>query len=267
MLQAENHSIEIDGGTLDFIAFGSGEKALVMLPGLGDGIKTVKNAARSFALLYRTFAKAYRVYVFSRRNDLPACFSIRDMACDQARVMMALGIGNAHILGVSQGGMIALQLAAEYPALVDKLVLANTAAGATDAARRVIGGWIALAERDDYPALFLDMAEKTYSQRKLKTYRPLCPLLAAVTKPQSYNRFITQANACLSFDARAQLGCIGAPTLVIGGGEDQIVGKDAARELAAGIEGSTLYIYPSLGHGVYEEAPDFHARVLDFLEG
>ena len=42
--------------------------------------------------------------------------------------MQALGIATAHIVGLSQGGAIALQLALENPELVDKLVLVDSAA-------------------------------------------------------------------------------------------------------------------------------------------
>jgi pimeloyl-ACP methyl ester carboxylesterase len=48
---------------------------------------------------------------------------------DAAAVMGALGIERAHIFGVSMGGMIAQQMALDYPETVEKLVLACTWAG------------------------------------------------------------------------------------------------------------------------------------------
>ena len=56
----------------EYIRFGAGKRNLIMLPGLGDGLKTVGGTALPMALMYRMFAKDFTVYMFSRREDLPA---------------------------------------------------------------------------------------------------------------------------------------------------------------------------------------------------
>ncbi len=63
----------------------------------------------------------------------------------------------------------------------------------------------------------------------------------------------------------AALGRIGCPALVVGGGRDQVVGAEAAGVLAEHLSQSRLWIYPELGHGLYEEAADLPARVLAFV--
>ena len=50
----------------------------------------------------------------------------------------------------------------------------------------------------------------------------------------------------------------------IGGTYDRIVTGAASEEIAAKIPGSSLVLYEGLGHGLYEEAPDFITRVADF---
>ena len=67
---AKNGNIKIENTTMDYISFGNGNKNLVMIAGLGDGLKTVKGLATPFALMYRNYAKDYKVYVFSRKNQL-----------------------------------------------------------------------------------------------------------------------------------------------------------------------------------------------------
>ena len=52
--------------------------------------------------------------------------------------------------------------------------------------------------------------------------------------------------------------------LVIGGTDDRIVTGQASEEMTERIPGSELYMYEGLGHGLYEEAPDFLTRVADF---
>ncbi len=260
----KNGTVPLGDGGMDYAAFGTGDRALVMLPGLGDGLRTVKGMAAPFSWLYREYAGAYRVYVFSRRNELPEGFTIRDMADDQLRAMDALGISRADVLGVSQGGMVAQHLAAARPEAVGRLVLAVTAAWSNDTVQAVVGQWVAWARAGDYQSIVVDTAEKMYSERYLRRYRPFYPILGRMGKPRSLSRFLIQAGACLGHDARGELGNIRCPTLVVGGARDRVVG-DISAELAGSISGSELYVYPELGHGAYEEAKDFNGRVLEFL--
>ena len=68
----------------------------------------------------------------------------------------------------------------------------------------------------------------------------------------------------MTHDAYGELGRIACPTLVIGGTNDRIVTWAASAEIADAIPGSELFLYEGLGHGLYEEAPDFLKRVAAF---
>ena len=94
----------------------------------------------------------------------------------------------------------------------------------------------------------------------------MTPLLGLLTKPKSYRPFLIQAQACLEHDAREVLGRIGCPTLIIGGEGDKVVSPEESRELHRLVPDSELYMYETLGHGLYEEAGDFNDRVLGFFE-
>ena len=139
---ARNCNIKIGDTDMDYISFGNGNKSLVIIPGLGDALKTVKGSAVTFALMYKLFAKDYKVYVFSRKNKLKQDCSTRDMATDLADVMNQLNITKAFVLGVSQGGMIAQYLAIDYPELVEKLVLAVTLCQPNETSKSVISNWL-----------------------------------------------------------------------------------------------------------------------------
>ena len=267
LLQAKNDRISVGGANMDYISFGTGGEVLVMLPGLSDGLTTVKGKALPVAFAYRAYAKGYKVYMFSRRDHLPHGYSTRDMARDQAEAMRTLGIAKAHVMGVSQGGMIAQYLAIDFPELVDKLVLVVTLSRQNARVQTVVGNWIAMAQAGDYKSLMIDTAEKTYSERYLKRYRLLYPLLGHVGKPKDFTRFLIQADSCISHDAYEELDKIQSPVLVVGGDRDQIVGADASRELAEQLRHSRLLMYDGLGHGTYEEAEDFHTHVMAFLRG
>ena len=112
---AKNGSVPIGNTEMYYVSFGHGEKSFVILPGLSDGLATVKDKALLRAAPYRHYMEKYTVYLFSRKNDMPEGYSIRDMASDQARAMQTLGIERAAVMGVSQGGMIAQYLAIDIP--------------------------------------------------------------------------------------------------------------------------------------------------------
>ena len=101
---AKNGNVRIGDTDMDYITFGNGNGILIMIPGLRDGLTTVKGMAFVFAMMYRVYAKEYKVYVFSRKNRMQEGYSTRDMARDQAEAMKVLGISKADILGISQGG-------------------------------------------------------------------------------------------------------------------------------------------------------------------
>ena len=250
----------------EYIRFGAGKRNLIMLPGLGDGLKTVGGTALPMALMYRLFAKEFTVYMFSRREDLPAGHTTRDMARDLADAMDALGIEKADILGVSMGGMIAQWLAIDYPERVGKLILAVTAARPNGVLEESIKEWMEQARAGEHAALMDSNLKRIYSEKYYRQNKWMIPLLGVLTRPKRYERFLILAEACLNHDAYGELAKIKAPTFVIGGGKDQAIGSDAAGELADMIPNAELKIYPRWGHGLYEEAKDFNEIVLKFLQ-
>ena len=266
MAVIQNGTLPLSDDTMHYIRFGRGAKTLVMLPGLGDGLATVKGTALPMAVMYRAFAKDYTVYMFSRRNTLPADCTTRDMANDLKTAMDLLDIPKADLLGVSMGGMIAQHFAADYPHMVDKLVLVVTCAQPNPVLTESVQEWIFLAQQGDHTALMVSNLRRMYSQAYFRKNRWMIPFVGRLTKPKSYSRFLIQANACLHHYAADRLSQISAATLVIGGGQDRALGADASRQIASAIPHALLKIYPEWGHALYEEAPDFHQTVLNFLQ-
>lgn len=264
-MPVKNGSLPLSGGTMDYIRFGSGPRQMILLPGLGDGLRTVKGTALPMAMLYRSFGSTHTVWAFSRREPLGADADTRTMARDVALAMDALGISRASLLGVSMGGMIAQHFALCFPERVEKLVLAVTVARPGPEVEACIGQWMELARKGDHTALMDSNLRLIYSDAYYRRNQYLIPIVGRLTKPRSYDRFLIQAKACLTHDTWDSLPGIQCPTLVIGGGEDRVVGAQAAVELAERIPGAELKIYPQWGHGVYEEEPDFNRTVLAFL--
>ena len=262
----KNGSMPIDSTEMSYVSFGHGEKKLIVLPGLSDGLMTVRGKTLLLAAPFRPFFEKYTVYMFSRRDSMPKGYTICDMAEDQAKAMDLLGIREASLMGVSQGGMIAMELAINHPERINSLVLAVTAPCANNKLKECLQKWISLAKEGNHKALMIDTAEKSYSAEYLKKYRKMYPLMGFIGKPASYERFLINANAIMNFDAEDRLHRIQCPVLIIGGSEDQIVGVRASYEMHGKIPGSEICIYRGLGHAAYEEAKDFNTRVYRFLE-
>lgn len=102
-------TVKTERFSMDFFRFGKGEKTLVILPGLS--VQSVMGAADAVAGAYRSLTDHFTIYVFDRRAELPASYSVRDMARDTAEAFRALGLKKVCLFGASQGGMIALALA------------------------------------------------------------------------------------------------------------------------------------------------------------
>ena len=264
-IDSKNGCVDLGSTDMYYAVFGSGKRVLVVLPGLSDGLTTVKGKAWMLGSQYKKYFKEFTVYMFSRKNRMPKGYTIRQMAEDQVIAMRQLGIEKACVLGVSQGGMIAQCIAINHPEIVDRLVLAVTAPWANDTVRETVASWMQMAREGDHTALMVDTAEKMYSDAYLRKNRRLFPILAGFTKPKSYERFYRNAEAILNFDAREELSKIECPTLIMAGDEDKTVGIDAADELHSGIAGSKLHIFKGLGHGAFEESKDFYDIVLKFI--
>lgn len=255
-------TVSLDTGTVDYAVFGRGETPFVIIPGLS--LRDVRGAGAGLAMMYRLFAKEYRVYVIDKKSRIPEGCTVADLAGDTAAAMRMLGITDACVMGVSLGGMIAQELSIRYPELVKKLVLGVTASRTNNTMNAVVSQWISFAEDGDFGGIVRNMMEVMYSANYAKRYGWMFPILAKFAKPKNEERFIRLAKACLTCASYDRLDAINCPTLVLGGAEDAIVTGEASLEIAEKI-GCAVHLYEGLGHSAYEEAADFNKRVYEFL--
>ena len=264
---AKNHTLTIDGDTTDFISFGKGKKNLVIIPGVGDGLKTAKGLAIPFAFMYRLFAKDFTVYVMSRKRNIPENYSTQQMAADMHKVLQSVGVEKTSVLGVSMGGMIAQYLAIDFPEFVEKIVLAVTLARPNDTVKERCETWIKSAEEKDYQAIMKDSALYSYSDEYLRKNKMMLNVISKIGAPKSFDRFITFSKACTTHNSYEKLEKITCPTLVIGGMQDKIVTYKASEEIASKIPNAKLKTYEKFGHALYEEGNDFNKTVYEFCMG
>jgi 3-oxoadipate enol-lactonase len=211
----------------------------------------------------------YRVVRFDRRghgrSGVPAQdATIQTLGLDVLAVLDAFGVSRAHFVGLSQGAMEGIWLAAEHPGRIDHLVLANSTAhlGVPD----VIQGAIDAGFAHGMAAVgngFLDRwLPQTFRDAEPARTAQLRATFAAMT-PQG---FAACAAVLKGVDLRPRLAEIGAPTLVIVGGAEGPPLQAAAQGLVEGIQGARFASIDGAGHlSAVDRPAEFTSLLRSFL--
>ena len=160
--------------------------------------------------------------------------------------------------------MIAISLAINYPHLVKKMVLGSSSSKPNETIYKVFNHWIDIAKTKDVPALNRDFFEKVYSEEFKKNYKEVLKTSEQNGTASDCMNFIIYAKACTTFNAYDKLDKIKCPVLVIGSDKDCVLTGPGSREIAEKI-GCEIYMYSGYAHAVYDEAPDYKQRLLDFF--
>ena len=260
-------AVQADTFTMNYLRFGEGEKALVIIPGIS--VQSVMNSAQAIADSYKLLTDEFTVYVFDRRSEVPSSYSIDDMARDTAEAIRLLGLSRVCLFGVSQGGMIAMQIAINHPELVERLILGSTSARITqEGYDSIFAGWVELAKAGKAEELYLSFGESVYPQSVFEQSKGLLIEAAKTVTDDELKRFVVITEGMKGFDVTNDLEKLTCPVLVIGSNDDKVFGGEASRQIAerlSGKAGCELFMYDGYGHAVYDVAPDYRERMLKFL--
>ncbi|MFF1610960.1 alpha/beta fold hydrolase [Amycolatopsis sp. NPDC058278] len=185
------------------------------------------------------------------------------LAAQAEAVLDDAGIGRAHVVGHSLGGVVAAHLAGTRPDRVRSAVL-HAAWPATDVRQDAeFRYWLDLLETGTFARMLPLMAfgPRYWEQATAESNEQLVKTLETVIQPGADR----QIEADRAVDLRPVLGRISAPVLVLGSAHDRIVTADQQRELVAAIPDARAAEIDA-GHGAPAELPDEFARlVLDFV--
>jgi len=248
---------------MEYLRFGNetGE-TLVILPGLS--LKSVLGAADAIRAAYATLAKRYDVYLFDHVREEPKGYRMEDMARDTLLSFDRLHLGRVHLMGVSMGGMVAQAIALTAPERVRSLILCSTAMNSAHADAAVFDGWRTLAEARDARALAEAFGQSVYTPSFFARFRDVIVSSGDGATELDFRNFLISLDAIARFDVSETVRRIACPAFVIGAGEDRVLGTEASRELADALR-CPRRIYAGYGHGAYDEAPDYRARIEEFL--
>ena len=249
---------------MKYCTFGGGEKDFIILPGLS--ILSVMLSADAIAEAYASFGEKYKIWVFDRRENVPEKYSVADMAKDTALIMKELGISDAYIFGASQGGMMAQVIAIEYPELVNRLMLASSVSrvGSFES-DYVWNNWMKLAESRKIHELNLDFCEKIYTPELFEQFKDAIVGMENAITEENIKKFLILAKGTEYFDVYDRLELIQCPVLILGSKKDAVLQVKNMEETAEAL-GCEIYLYDEYSHAVYDEAPDFKERLLEFCD-
>jgi 3-oxoadipate enol-lactonase len=202
------------------------------------------------------------------KSPYPGQTNIAGMTSDMAELLRIRQTYPAHVVGISMGGTIALQLALEDPRLVRKLVLVNTFARLRPDRLSV---WLFFAFRMllihtlGLPAQAQVVGKRIFPDSVQQETRQVLIDQILQANPRAYRATM---RSLARFNVSNRLNEITMPTLVITGENDNTVPLKNQRELAEGIPGARHVIIRSAGHAVIADQPDaFNKTMLDFLCG
>ena len=200
----------------------------------------------------------------------PAWVSTRGLARDALQILAHLGVARAHVFGVSLGGMAATWLAILAPARVAKLCIASAPARGLSLTRAGLRRDLAMAacfarSGDEVEAALVDrILSRAFREAHPDEVRRIENVVRA--EPASRTALVKHAVAGVLHDARRELRRIQAPTLVLAGENDTLLGTEPARALSKAIPRATFEIIADAGHALTLEKPIVTAtRVARFL--
>ncbi len=192
-------------------------------------------------------------------------------AAEAIEALDCAGVEQAHVVGLSFGGVIAQELAIEFPDRVRSLVLGATSAGGGLYAPPEPPVRLFLRAVGDRPAEEGLWAAVPYlysaSTRRSHPQRIGEDIKRRLATPVDVAASVRERAAAGSHDAADRLGRINAPTLVVHGEQDRITPLDNARGLASGIPDVRLLVLPESGHAFPTDCPEVAAELLSFLLG
>ncbi|HEV2769455.1 MAG TPA: alpha/beta fold hydrolase [Solirubrobacteraceae bacterium] len=256
--------VEVDGRSLHVERRGSGEP-LVLLQGLSGhsghwGEAFLEALARDFDVI------AYDHRGTGHSSRVEGSFTLAELADDAAGLVRALGLEDAHVLGISMGGMVAQELALAHPELVRTLTLGCT----------MFGGPRALFTA---PAVLEEISEAVMSGDRERALRNGFEVnlsegyragegrweewqASSAQNPVGLSVTLLQLEAIDNFHTADRLGSLEVPTLVLHGTEDRLLDVRNGEMLADVVPGARLEVFEGAGHLFFWEQPERAAALV-----
>jgi pimeloyl-ACP methyl ester carboxylesterase len=249
---------------------GLGSQLINFLPGfcrrlVDAGFQVIRFDNRDVGLSAKTPGRPPSVpdIVRARSEGRPpeVPYTLSDMAADAVSVLDAVGVEQAHIWGMSMGGMIVQAMVLEHPRRVLTLTSVMSTTGNPD-----VGGSTPEALEAITTPVPTDREgaiESNVRSRKVYSGTFYDPDRVRAMAGAAYDRCFHPLGVGFQFAAIAAaadrteaLGSVSVPTTVIHGRLDTLVQPSGGEATAAAIPGAELVVYDEMGHDIPEELWD-----------
>jgi 3-oxoadipate enol-lactonase len=245
---------------------GDGPETILFLHGLGGDRTCFDSQVGAFGTRFRHLA--WDMPGYGESPPLPE-MTFPALAAAAVRLLDAVGVARAHLVGHSLGGMVAQEIAITAPHRVASLVLSATSPAfgtpGGEWQKRFLAERLAPLEQGLTPA---DLAPELIAglvgeAADAAGVRAAVAAMGRVA-PATYRA----ALQCLvTFDRRDSLAAIAAPTLVLAGERDAVAPPEMMARMAGRIRGARLQTIAGAGHLANLERPAaFNAAVSAFLD-
>ncbi len=242
----------------------SGARIFWQAHGEGPPVLLIMGLSFSSEMWFRILpdiARSYRAITFDNRgigqSDVPrGPYTIPTLAADAVAVLDAAGIGAAHVVGASMGGMIAQEMAIRFPNRVLSLALGCTSFSG------LFGKWPRFGQGPRWVAWF--RSDRVARERAFRhiLYAKATPdwlieedIRVRVTCGWTFKGVMSQLSGILLWSSYRRLPKIRVPTLVMHGDEDHLLPPQNGRVVAARIPSARFELLPGAGHMLTTDQP------------
>lgn len=247
--------------SIHYYSEGTGE-AILFLHSLGTSGEVWEEQIRQFKQDYQVIALDFNGHGQSGAS-LP--FTIEEAARDALRVLDQVGVAKAHIVGISMGGHVAMEMVKQAPERIQTMVLADTWA------------YMEPAIREERTKLRMgrlrEIGMEEFSGELAKNSLAACATIVQVNRLDSIIQCTAETyesawGAVHGVDFRDVLPTIQVPVTVLVGDEDKSTPLPYAQEIAGAIPGSVLEVVPNGGHLSHITNPEFfNTQIMQMIKG
>lgn len=274
----DSRFVEIDGLQVHYKSFGSGEPVFILLHGFASSVYSwdevtgpLSEIGQVIAFDRPAFGLTERPLSWQGQNPYTPEFQV-DLV---VKLMDALGIDQAILIGNSAGGTVAMNTYLQYPERIEAMILVSPAVYSGGGAPAWIRPLLNTPQMDRLGPLVarsIQSSGRSFAESAWHDPSKLTDeMWQKYTKPLRAENWDRALWALTKVSANSQLpeklDSFNAPVLVITGDDDRIVPTTQSVRLAGELPNAQLVVVPECGHVAHEECPtDFMRAVRDFLE-
>lgn len=258
------YSLDYKDRKVEYGIIGNGNKTIVLYP--GASLASLLISLNTIKELFKIFLDKYKIYVFERPTPQSDGYTFDDFTDERIYALDKLNIKDAYVIGVSIGGMLALNISLINQKYFKKMLLVSTTSKTNEKRLEKIKHWESLSNKHEIK----ELAKCIYRNLFTEEFMPKEKIdkMASMYKANELDcdYFSRSLRTMYGFDIKDKIKKIKIETFVIGAKNDIVFYPESAIEIANELK-CKYYIYDKYCHGVYDEADDYRKRVLDFFEG